>query len=73
MKEIVVKKTKKTKYVSYMPKGVPKDQRRFWTPRWQKMEKEADEDIRNGRVTRCNSLEELIKALDGMRRKKKKK
>jgi hypothetical protein len=30
---------------------IPADQRWFWTPEWQAMEKEADEDIVAGRVS----------------------
>jgi antitoxin MazE len=68
-----LKKTIKPKYVSYMPKGVPKDQRWFWTEAWQKGEREADENIRKGRVKSYDSVEDFIKAMDGKRRKKKKK
>lgn len=35
----------------------------FWTPEWQKMEREADADIAAGRVYRANSVEELIASL----------
>ena len=42
---------------------VPKDQLWFWTPEWQKKEREADEDIARGRVKEFESVEELIKDL----------
>ena len=35
----------------------------FWTPEWQKGEREADADIKAGRVYRANSVEELIASL----------
>jgi bifunctional DNA-binding transcriptional regulator/antitoxin component of YhaV-PrlF toxin-antitoxin module len=36
----------------------------FWSPRWQQMEREADEDIAAGRIKRFDSLEELFADLD---------
>jgi antitoxin MazE len=42
---------------------IPKDQLWFWTPEWQKMEREADEDIAQGRVKEFSSVEELLKDL----------
>jgi bifunctional DNA-binding transcriptional regulator/antitoxin component of YhaV-PrlF toxin-antitoxin module len=42
---------------------IPKDQLWFWTPEWQKKEREADEDIARGRVKEFESVEELIKDL----------
>ncbi len=36
----------------------------YWTPRWQEGEREADEDIREDRVKRFDSVEELIEYLD---------
>lgn len=42
---------------------IPKDQRWFWTPEWQRKEREADDDIAQGRVKEFASVEELIKDL----------
>lgn len=42
---------------------VPADQAWFWTDRWQAMEREADADVAAGRVTRHDSVEDLIAAL----------
>ena len=36
----------------------------FWSDRWQQMEREADADIAAGRVTRFESADDLIAALD---------
>lgn len=36
----------------------------FWTPEWQKAEREADADIKAGRVKRFRDVEELIADLD---------
>jgi antitoxin MazE len=37
----------------------------FWTERWQEMEREADADIRAGRVSHFDDADSLIKHLDG--------
>jgi len=42
---------------------VDKSQAYFWTREWQEAEKEADRDIREGRVKAFDSTEELIKEL----------
>ena len=48
-----------------MPKKlVDKSQAYFWTKRWQDSEREADEDIKAGRVKTFDSVDELIKDLD---------
>ena len=44
--------------------AVPADQAWFWADRWQQMEREADEDIRAGRVSSADTAEELIEILD---------
>lgn len=47
-----------------MPKKlVDKSQAYFWTKRWQEEEKEADEDIKAGRVKVFDSVDELIEDL----------
>lgn len=48
-----------------VPKRViDKDQAYFWTDAWQEGEREAEEDLREGRVERFESLDELIADLD---------
>jgi hypothetical protein len=48
-----------------MPKKlVDKSQAYFWTRWWQQGEREADEDIKAGRVKSFGSVDELIKDLD---------
>jgi len=48
-----------------MPKKlIDKSQAYFWTKRWQEREKEADADIRAGRVKAFDSVDELIEDLD---------
>lgn len=37
----------------------------FWTPEWQEMEREADEDIAAGRVARFDSFDEFAADLLG--------
>jgi hypothetical protein len=44
--------------------AVPADQTWFWTERWQQMEREVDDHIRAGRVTRFDSSEEFLSYLD---------
>jgi len=39
---------------------VPADQAWFWTERWQRMEREADEDIVAGRLSRAADVEEFL-------------
>ncbi|MBI4334193.1 MAG: hypothetical protein HY673_23260 [Chloroflexi bacterium] len=48
---------------------VDKDQAWFWTERWQKGEKEADDDIRAGRVHHFENAESAIECLHGRARK----
>lgn len=43
---------------------VAAEQRWFWTDRWQKMEREADADIKAGRVKRFDTAEDFIADLD---------
>jgi AbrB family looped-hinge helix DNA binding protein len=42
---------------------IPKDQLWFWTPEWQAKEREADEDIAQGRVKGFDSVDDLMKEL----------
>ena len=44
-------------------KLVDKSQAYFWTRKWQEAEREADEDIKAGRVKAFDSVDELIKDL----------
>ncbi|MFH0847592.1 MAG: AbrB/MazE/SpoVT family DNA-binding domain-containing protein [Chloroflexota bacterium] len=43
---------------------VDKSQAYFWTKKWQEGEKEADSDIKAGRIRVYDSAEELMKDLD---------
>jgi AbrB family looped-hinge helix DNA binding protein len=43
---------------------IDKDQIWFWTERWQKLEAEAEKDIRKGRVNTFNSVEELFDEIE---------
>jgi hypothetical protein len=45
-------------------KPVDKSQAYFWTRRWQKGEREADQDIKAGRTKTFGSVDELIKDSD---------
>jgi hypothetical protein len=46
-------------------KLVDKSQAYFWTKKWQEGEREAEEDIKAGRVKAFDSVEEVISDLDG--------
>lgn len=43
---------------------IPKDQAWFWSKEWQKEEKQAEKDIKNGKVKKFNSSQELFEDLD---------
>ena len=43
--------------------SIPADQAWFWTERWQAMEREADEDIAAGRVSRGMDVDEFVEYL----------
>jgi antitoxin MazE len=42
------------------------DQAWFWTERWQRMEREADEDIAAGRILRFEDGESFLKHLESI-------
>ena len=54
---------KKRKQAIIQKRLVDKSQAYFWTNKWQEGEKEADEDIKAGRVKTFDSVEELVKDL----------
>jgi len=43
---------------------IDKDQTWFWTEKWQAAEREAEDDLRTGRVRAFETLDELIADLD---------
>lgn len=43
---------------------VPAEQRWFWTERWQRMEREADTQVSDGRTATFSDVEELLADLD---------
>jgi AbrB family looped-hinge helix DNA binding protein len=43
---------------------VDKEQAWFWKEKWQKLEAEAEKDIRQGRVKSFNSVEELFNEIE---------
>lgn len=46
----------------YVP--VPADQHWFWAEKWQRMEREADEDVKAGRVRTSADVEDFLIELD---------
>ena len=45
---------------------VDADQAWFWTERWQQMEREADQDLAAGRVSRFDDADEFLTSLDAL-------
>lgn len=43
---------------------IPKDQEWFWSKDWQEKEKEAEEDLRAGRVYAADDVDDLIEQLE---------
>jgi AbrB family looped-hinge helix DNA binding protein len=46
---------------------IDRSQAWFWTKEWQDGEREADEDIRMGRVSKAMNLDELMEHLDKLK------
>lgn len=46
---------------------VPADQAWFWTERWQRMEREVDEHVERGEVTRSGDIDEMFADVDRRR------
>jgi antitoxin MazE len=43
---------------------IDRSQSWFWSKKWQELEKEANEDIKKGKVQKAKNVKELIKNLD---------
>jgi len=48
-----------------VPKRIPRDQRWFWTERWQQAERESQADHDGGNYYEFDNMEDAIKFLDG--------
>lgn len=46
---------------------IPKDQAWYWSKEWQEGEKEADEDLKAGRITKAMNKDEALKHLDDLK------
>lgn len=51
---------------------VDKDQAWFWTKQWQNGEKEADKDVKAGKVATHANAGDFVKAMEAKRKAKKK-
>ncbi len=60
--EIVVEEDGTVRLVPQV--AIERSQAYFWTPRWQAGEREADEDIKAGRVKKFDNIEDLITDLE---------
>ena len=52
-------------------KVIKKDQEYFWTKAWQEAEREADEDIKSGRLSRAYREDELDQFINKLRKEAK--
>jgi antitoxin MazE len=55
---------KEGKIIIVPKKVIDAQQAWFWSKEWQEAEKDAEEDLRAGRVKKFKNVEELIKDLD---------
>jgi len=44
--------------------AIPADQAWFWTERWQRLEREADEAVANGNIALAGDISELLDDLE---------
>lgn len=71
--DFLAAKVKESEIVLRPKKLISKDQEWFWSKEWQKKEREADKDIKAGRLSGpFTSTEELLKHFKGLKRKKRK-
>jgi len=62
--DILETEVKEGKIIIVPKKTVDAQQAWFWTKQWQEAEREAEADIRAGRVKKFKNIEDLIKDLD---------
>lgn len=63
-KDLVILPREEYEELLNFKKAISKDQSWFWTKEWQKKEREADEDIKKGRVYGpFSNAKDLIKSL----------
>lgn len=62
--DIVETVIKEGRIVITPKKTIDAEQSWFWTKEWQEAEKEADADLKSGRVKKFETIEELIEDLD---------
>jgi len=63
--ELDIEETGAVRLVPVKTITVRRDQAWFWTPEWQKMEVEADDDLAAGRYRDFESLGDLLKDMSG--------
>ena len=62
--DILETKVQEGKIIIVPKKTIDAQQTWFWTKEWQEAEKEAELDLKAGRVRKFRNIEELIKDLD---------
>lgn len=62
--DILETEVKNDKIIIVPKKTIDAEQAWFWTKEWQEAERQAEDDIKNSRVKRFKTVEELIEDLD---------
>ncbi len=62
--DILETEVKNDKIIIVPKKTIDAEQAWFWTKEWQEAEREAEDDIKNSRVKKFKTVEELIEDLD---------
>jgi len=62
--DIVQTELKEGKIIITPKKTIDAEQAWFWIKEWQEAEKEANSDLKSGKVKKFKTVEELIKELD---------
>ena len=62
--DILETELKDDKIIIVPKKTVDAEQAWFWTKKWQEAEKEAEDDLKSGKVKKFKNVEELIEDLD---------
>ena len=62
--DLVLAKIEENAIVLVPQETIDKDQAWFWTERWQKLEAEAETDIRSGKVKSFENVEDLFDEIE---------
>ena len=62
--DILETELKDDKIIIVPKKTIDAEQAWFWTKKWQEAEREAEDDLKSGKVKKFKNVEELIEDLD---------